>query len=146
MRVRNTPHTVASLLEVTRPDSGCSLWQGASHANGYGVASYKGKQTTVHRVMYQLYYGETIPEGMEIDHTCNNRLCINPQHLELVTHQENMQRALSRRTECKAGHPWTDENTYTTTVKRKQGGIRYQRFCRVCRAKHQADLRERKRT
>ena len=51
---------------------------------------------------------------------------------------------IAERGTCKAGHPWSDENTYVTTVKRKQGGTRTQKYCRICRAKHQADLRQRK--
>lgn len=50
------------------------------------------------------------------------------------------------RTHCKAGHEWTDANTYVTKVKRKQGGYREQRYCRICRAEHQRDLRKRKKT
>lgn len=51
---------------------------------------------------------------------------------------------IGARTHCKAGHPWNEDNTYLATVKRKQGGTREQRYCRVCRAQHQADLRERR--
>lgn len=51
--------------------------------------------------------------------------------------------AIKDRTTCKAGHEWTDANTYVTRVKRKQGGYRAQRYCRLCRAKHQRDLRNR---
>jgi len=51
---------------------------------------------------------------------------------------------IHERTHCKAGHEWTEANTYITTVKRKQGGMRTQRYCRQCRAKHQADLRARR--
>lgn len=52
---------------------------------------------------------------------------------------------IHERTHCKAGHPWNEENTYEATVKRKDGkGTRQQRYCRKCRAKHQADLRQRK--
>lgn len=45
---------------------------------------------------------------------------------------------------CKAGHEWTDENTYLAVVSRKNGGTRVQRYCRACRAQHQADLRTRR--
>lgn len=144
MRTRNKPHTVESLLELTVPHGDCLLWQGASRTNGYGVTVYRGTQTTTHRIMYQLYIGETLPDGMEVDHKCNNRLCINPDHLQAVSHAENMRLGATRRTHCKAGHEWNDENTYIATVMRKQGGFREQRFCRVCRAKHQADLRNRR--
>jgi hypothetical protein len=80
---------------------------------------------------------------MDVDHTCNRRDCVNPKHLQAVTHGVNMQLAAKRRTTCRAGHPWTTENTYVATVKYK-GGTREQRYCRVCRAKHQKDLRKRR--
>ena len=135
-----------SLLERTEPMGECLIWTGASKtASGYGVAVYRGKQTTAHRIMYMLSNNLTmLGKNVEIDHMCNNRACINPDHLQLVTHAENMYLAVSRRSTCKAGHEWNDKNTYTTKVKRKQGGYRMQRYCRVCRAKHQADLRERR--
>lgn len=53
---------------------------------------------------------------------------------------------ITARNTCKAGHEWNDENTYLATVKRKQGGTRTQRFCRACRAEHQAALRERRKS
>ena len=135
-----------SLLERTDRIGECDIWNGASKTNsGYGVAVYKGKQTTVHRVMYMLTQG-VIPEGYEVDHICNNRACINPNHLQAVTHVENMRLALDRRTKCRNGHEWNEINTYTTQVKRKQGGYRMQRYCRICRAKQQSDLRNRRTT
>lgn len=51
---------------------------------------------------------------------------------------------IDKRETCKKGHPWTDDNTYITQVKYK-GGLRLQKYCRACRAQHQADLRERRR-
>jgi hypothetical protein len=144
MQTRNKPHTVESLLERTVPQGTCLVWAGASTRSGYGVAVYRGKQTTVHRVMYQLFHGAGIPEGMEVDHKCNTRNCINPDHLQLLTHQENMRVGAERRSACRAGHEWNDDNTYLAIVKRKQGGTREQRYCRICRAQHQADLRERR--
>jgi hypothetical protein len=54
------------------------------------------------------------------------------------------QAPIKERDRCKAGHEWTDENTYYVKVKTKQGGYRMGRYCRTCRAKHQADLRARR--
>lgn len=101
-----------------------------------------GTQTTTHRVMYQLTTGQPLPPGMEVDHTCNNRLCINPAHLQAVSHADNMRLGRGRRTHCRAGHEWNDDNTYIATVKRKQGGTREQRYCRMCRAIVQQNLRD----
>ena len=141
MQTRNRPHTKESLLALAKPEGDCQIWQSTKRSNGYGVATYKGKQTTAHRVMFQVHHGVELSSELEVDHICSNRACINPLHLEAVSHAENMKRGLERRLTCRAGHPWDEQNTYTTEVKRKQGGVRYQRFCRVCRAKHQADLR-----
>lgn len=121
----------------------CRIWQGASKAQGYGVAVYMGVQTTVHRIMYLLTHGE-LDADKDVHHTCQNRGCINPDHLALVTHAENMRLDREARETCRAGHPWDEDNTYLAIVKRKQGGTREQRFCRACRAQHQADLRERR--
>lgn len=140
MRTRNRPHTVESLPAVTQPDGECLVWQGATRGNGYGAVTFMGKQTTVHRAMYMLVNG-AIPDGMEVDHKCSNRGCINPEHLHVVTHEENMRLGLERRTHCRAGHEWTEENTYLGMVQRKQGGTRLQRYCRECRKLYQRQLR-----
>ena len=68
-------------------ETGCWEWQGAK-SNGYSAVSVKGKPQRGHRVMYQLMVGE-IPEGLQIDHLCCNRACINPRHLEPVTARQN---------------------------------------------------------
>ena len=144
MRIRNRPHTLESLKELTvTNNNGCWIWQGTKRSNGYGVTVYKGTQTTTHRVMYQVVNGSLLGEGLEIDHTCNTRDCINPEHLEAVSHKENMARGLARRQTCRNGHEWDDTNTYVKEVKRKQGGTRMARYCRVCRANNQRDLRNR---
>jgi hypothetical protein len=144
MYKRNTPHTVESLMARTTKRGPCRIWQGATNStNGYGVSVYKGKQTTVHRIVYLLVHGY-LDDNKDVHHTCRNRACINPDHLVLVTHAENMALDRMARDTCRAGHPWNEDNTYLATVKRKQGGTREQRYCRVCRAQHQADLRERR--
>lgn len=143
MRKRNTPHTLDSLFALTEQHGDCLVWQGCKRSSGYGVTVFKGKQTTTHRVAYELAIG-LIPRGLEINHLCRNRACINPAHLVAMTHTENMEFDRKARTTCRAGHPWTEDNTYMGVVKRKQGGTRMQRYCRQCRAKHQADLRNRR--
>ena len=105
----------------------CWLWTGYIKPNGY-ASFYPGggrhvAKVYAHRFSFEQVNGP-IPDGMEIDHTCNIRSCVNPAHLEMVTHRTNLDRAIERRTHCKHGHPFDAENTYTW---------RGNRFCRTCR-------------
>jgi len=80
----------------------CWLWTGPtsgepkegnhnSRGHSYGRISINGTTSAVHRVMYTHVYGY-IPSGKTIDHECHNRLCIQPAHLSLVSHKENIRR------------------------------------------------------
>lgn len=79
-------------------NDGCWIWTAARDKDDYGqvaVGSGKGRIRRAHRVAYMLYSGNLIPRGedgewMDIDHTCHMRRCVNPEHLELVTHATNM--------------------------------------------------------
>jgi len=66
----------------------CWLWTGAKDRYGYGHINIKHKIHYAHRLIYMLYNG-TIPDGMLIRHTCRNK-CVNPEHLEIGTHADNM--------------------------------------------------------
>ena len=92
------------------PNSGCWLWIGASTSNGYGLYAppAPAKTRQAHRESYQLLVGP-IPDGLEIDHLCRVRSCVNPFHLEAVTHRENVIRGnpksyARRTTHCAQGH------------------------------------------
>lgn len=104
--------------------SGCWEWQGTLQKNGYSTFGLEAKSLRGHRWSYEHFIGP-IPEGLQIDHLCRNRSCVNPEHLEPVTARENSRRAM--RASCVNGHPFSEENTYM------HGGRRYCRTCRSAR-------------
>jgi hypothetical protein len=98
--------------KIADPDENdCWIWTAAIHPRGgYGQVKdlSRGRMTYAHRVVYEAVNG-SIPDGLEIDHLCNLRACVNPEHLEAVTHAENVRRAVERRTTCLSGkHPWPE--------------------------------------
>jgi hypothetical protein len=82
----------------TAADPGeCWPWRGATNQRGYGnFMLTDGATAKSHRVTYELLVGP-IPEGLELDHTCRNTGCVNPAHLEPVTHAENIRRGYAHR-------------------------------------------------
>lgn len=84
--------TTTVRFEVEK-QTGCWLWQGSKISTGYGNLRVNGKYVLAHRYMYELVKGK-IPNGLELDHLCRNHLCINPTHLETVTHAENCRRGV----------------------------------------------------
>ena len=111
----------------------CWLWTGSTSKGGYGKISMKDDTTIMaHRAMYELLVGP-IEDGLTLDHLCRNPSCINPEHLEPVTIQENIARAKNQVTTinknkeyCNSGHRFSIKNTY-----RKKD--RDNRECRQCR-------------
>lgn len=91
---------------LTDPVTGCWLWQGptsgenkgkrSERGHGYPRMNLDGQTVAVHKVVFTHYMG-FIPSKKTLDHTCNNRLCVNISHLELVTHKENCRRRDKRK-------------------------------------------------
>jgi len=137
-------------------DGECWLWTGTKTPGGYAQAAMSAKtrgdytpgakvvHVVVHRWTYELHVGP-IPAGLDLDHLCRVRNCVNPWHLEPVTRSVNLKRAVgigsqwSKRTHCSAGHEYTPENMTRAT----DGS----RVCRTCRreisARYAARQRER---
>lgn len=80
----------------------CWLWTGPLNDAGYGRVYFNKRQTRAHIMAYTLLIGP-VPDGLELDHLCRVRRCANPEHLEPVTHGENMRRAFAARTEARNG-------------------------------------------
>ncbi len=102
-------------------DTPCWVFTGSTR-RGYGRIGSGGQMVALHRLSYETYVG-AIPAGLQTDHLCRNRACWCPEHLEPVTHIENMRRA--RPDVCIRGHEFTPENTY---FRRNAPGRR----CRTC--------------
>lgn len=67
----------------------CKMWQGAMHHSGYGVINYKGNMWMAHRYQWAIVHGKELPEGIVLGHECNNKACVNVEHLYATTSQEN---------------------------------------------------------
>lgn len=110
-----------------RPDLGpCWIWLASYYQEGYGQFFRRhGQPTHAHIVAYELVIGPA-PDGLDLDHLCRVRACVNPYHLEPVTGQENRRRGLGGvlRTHCPQDHPYDVENTRIE----KNGA----RSCREC--------------
>lgn len=121
--------------KVNKTES-CWNWShSTSGKSGYGKFFKDGKMKYAHRVAYELIKG-LIPHNLFLDHLCRNRLCVNPNHLEIVTNQENCKRGLtgllnnynSRKTHCSQGHEFSIENTSFAKY-----GEKIHRRCKTCK-------------
>lgn len=133
---------------IADPNSGCWIWTAYLRKDGYGEfqmgTNRKSNAVLAHRASYELFVG-AIPDGLDLDHKCRQRCCVNPSHLEPVTRGENIRRgaisdmnrrAFDARTHCKNGHEYNEINTRFRII-----GKSRHRFCRPCLAADSAKRR-----
>lgn len=119
----------------------CWEWTNNLTPSGYGKLKVRQRSRAAHRVSYELLVGP-IPPGLQLDHLCRNRACVNPDHLEPVTPQTNSLRGATwasrnaAKTSCPQGHVFTAANTYTNPAG--------SRCCRTCRNARKRAARARK--
>ncbi len=119
---------------VNKTDT-CWLWTGCTAGRGYGLFGVNRKLVRPHRYAYELLVGP-IPEGLQIDHLCPNRGCVNPAHLRAVTAKVNILGGNgvgainARKTHCRKGHPYDKANTRVNKL-----GYRSCRTCDRIRAR-----------
>jgi hypothetical protein len=121
-------------------ESGCWLWQGALRPDGYVQmrAGSPSRLVYAHRASYEEFVGP-IPEGLTLDHLCRMRHCVNPEHLEAVTHRENCLRGTgvsavaATRTTCPRGHAYDAV------------GAKGERSCSTCSRAHKRAYKQRRR-
>lgn len=113
------------------PTFGCWLWTGKLDKDGYGQVWRGQRPSYAHRVVYEAERGP-VPDGMVLDHVCRRRRCVNPEHLEPMTQDENLRRRpwgrRVKQTHCAHGHSMSD------CMVTPEGG----RLCRACNNERRA--------
>jgi hypothetical protein len=127
----------------------CWEWTASCNLGGYGQTWWNKRVRVAHRVVYEVLVGP-VPEGMELDHLCRNRRCVNPDHMEPVTRAENCRRGAGPATQsaryaaithCPQGHPYNETNTHRYI----QRGKYPTRRCRACAREATARYRAKRR-
>jgi hypothetical protein len=119
----------------------CWYWRGFITKQGYGRVKLGDRLYYAHKVSYLVSVGD-VPVGLELDHMCRTRDCVNPYHMEPIPGVTNMLEGVSpsglnsRKTHCKRGHALNEGNTYSDPKKAN-------RSCRVCQRLHSETFRRR---
>lgn len=139
----------ARIVAKIQHDNGCWIWTAARDKRGYGRVRWGNGTCFAHRLVYMLTTGA--PEaGLELDHLCRRPACVNPRHLEPVTHLVNVRRGRAsesaraqgaKYTHCPQGHPLSGANLYA--YKARDGSTNKQ--CRICRRASDQRRRARRR-
>ena len=158
MRLSDLPERIRTKVVLKRPltdeaRSFCWVWKGATARGRYAVAHWDGRLRVLHRAILEAD-GRPCPPGLECDHLCCRRNCIRPDHIEYVTHSENIHRLIARgrvgarsgwdkngqsnktKTHCIHGHEFTKANTLPNAYGKG-------RRCRTCKLE-QEKLRKRR--
>lgn len=99
-----------------RVTPGCWVWTHGLDNNGYGKITYKSATTRAHRISYELYIAE-IPSGLHVLHRCDNPACVNPDHLFIGTHADNM-RDKTKKGRAIGAHPGESHHKAKLTVEK----------------------------
>ncbi len=121
-------------MKVDMGDNPSRCWEWLARKftqTGYGAFLFEGKTTTAHRASWLMAGRGEIADGWDVDHICSNRGCVNPGHLQVMTHAEHGRKSgqergirARMRSHCRNGHAWSEHGRITP------GG---KRLCRICR-------------